>query len=434
MSNTTPCGLDGNIGFPYSFTGELLNENLTQITTPITFSFGDTKTTPTLMRETGSVVLNSSNTIIYNGTKYDMGHVQACQPHSLWSLKDKNIVAEIVFTFITKDKETKNPLTIILSYLIEKSAKGDDNNEFLNSMFSGMPPRKNINIMDLCTTSPSHFLYFTCIPYLEKGKNIGGLRSMCIVGQRPIKVNSERLKQLNLRKYRLPSTLLLTNDRQTIISYSIKSAGMSNPITSPTGETFHNSINVSDASFAGRFKTFTFVKKTPTPSKKTRTEGFIDLTEGFAGKQEGGNEAGATTNESARKSDEFIKLDELKCYPVNQRTDINGDILLIDPATGKRMDAYLKDADAMKGPGEVEVPEKNHTFAYVLGLIGGLLIGTILISIGIAWVFKSSSEKIVKTAVDTVAKTTAAAATKDISKQLLISAAATTLLTTTPGK
>lgn len=417
----------------------MVNVKLSPMETSIRFSFGDTKTTPTLMRETGAVNINSSNTILYNGTKYDLGYTQVCQPHSLWSLKNKDVVAEIVFTFITKDKSTINPLTIILSYLIEKSAKGDDNNGFLNSMFSLMPPSKNINIMDLCTTSPSHYLYFTCIPYLEKQKNIGGMRAMCIVGEKPIKVNSERLKQLNLRKYRLPSTLLIANDRQTIISYSIKAAGMSNPVTSNTGETFNNSIDVNSDAFKNRFKTFNFVKKSPTPSAKMRTEGFVDVTEGFvdvterianaSAQQEGGNESGVVA-ETTKKSDEYVTLDELKCYPVNQTTDIKGDILLIDPATGKRMDKYLKDADAMKGPGEVSVPEKNRTFVIVLGVIGGLLLATIIISIIIGFTYSSTDKSIIGTVISKVKE--AASPTKE---QLIpVAAAATTLLTSTATK
>lgn len=445
MSNTTPCGLDGNIGFPYAFTGEMVNATLSEIQSPIRFSFGDAKTTPTLLRETSSVsVYGPSNSILYNGTKYQLIYTQLCQPHSLWSLKNSNIVAEIIFTFVTYDRSTINPLTVILSYLIEKSAKGDDKCEFLNSMFSNMPPTKNINIMDLCSISPSHFLYFTCIPYLEKGKDIGGMRAMCIVGERAIKVNSERLKQLNLRKFRLPSTLLLTNDRQTIISYSIKAAGMSNPVVSATGETFTNSIDTNSDAFKNRFKVFNFVKKATTPQPKMRIEGFAgDLlsskprfgesqTEGFVdtaepATQEGGNAVPESNGTETKKGDKFVKLDELKCYPVNQKTDINGDILLIDPATGKKMNQFLADENsALRGPGEVGIPEKNKTFVIVLGVIAGLLVALLLISFGLQFLFKSGSKGVIDATVNNL-KSVA----KDTTKELLVPAAATTFLLAT---
>jgi hypothetical protein len=473
MSNTTPCGLDGNIGFPYAFTGEMVNATLSEMQTPIRFSFGDMKTTPTLMRETSAVNINSSssNTILYNGTKYELGYTQLCQPHSLWSLKNSNIVAEIIFTFITKNKSTINPLIVTLSYLIEKSAKGDDKNEFLNCMFSNMPPTKNINIMDLCSTSPSHFLYYSCIPYLEKGKNIGGMRAMCIVGERAIKVNSELLKQLNLRKFRLPSTLLLTNDRQTIISYSIKAAGMSNPVVSTTGETFTNSIDTNSDAFKNRFKVFNFVKKARTTSSKTRAEGFMGdfithkprfgegQTEGFAGdllsskpragliqpegfvdassmaQQEGGTEATESSDSITTKSVDYVKLDELKCYPISQQTDIKGDILLIDPATGKRMDKHLLEANAsLKGPGEISVPEKSRTFVIVLGVLAGLLLAIIIVAILLQFVYKSGAKDVINATVKPGANAASVIA-KDVTKEMLIPAAATTfLLATTQTK
>jgi hypothetical protein len=388
MSNTTPCGLDGNIGFPYSFNGELVNVNLSKIQTKINFSFGDMKTTPTYMRETGSVNVNSSNTIIYNKTKYDLIHTQLCQPHSLWSLKDKNIVAEIIFTFATKDKSSADPSLVCLSYLIEKTPK-DSNNEFLNSMFSLIPPSKNINVMDLCIASPQHYIFMSCIPYLEKGKNIGGLRAVCIVGERAIKVGAERLKQLNLAKYKLPSTLLFTNDRQTIINYSIKSGGMADPQTSPTGETFINSINVNDPSFQRRFMIFEFIKYSPEKSKSTRIEGFVDA--GGSQTQQGGN--GQQTSDISDKSDKVIKLDELKCFPVNQHRDINKNILLIDPTTGKRMDYYVQDAAKDADPNALTIPEKPKVplFAIILGIIGGLLAVIIVIAIILFYMKKQPS-------------------------------------------
>jgi hypothetical protein len=448
MSNTTPCGLDGNIGFPYAFTGEMVNATLSEMQTPIRFSFGDMKTTPTLMRETSSVNINasSSNTILYNGTRYNLNYTQLCQPHSLWSLKNSNIVAEIIFTFITYDKSTINPLIITISYLIEKSAKGDDKNEFLNSMFSNMPPTKNINIMDLCSTSPSHFLYYTCIPYLENGKNIGGMRAMCIVGERAIKVNSDRLKQLNLRKFRLPSTLLLTYERQTIISYSIKAAGMSNPVLSSTGETFTNSIDTNSEAFKNRFKVFNFVKKARATSSKTRIEGFVGLIqpEGFVdasagSQQEGGNSTQETSDSTGKKSVDFVTLDELKCYPISQKTDIKGDILLIDPATGKRMDKHLLDANAsFKLSGEVNPPEKNRTFVIVLGVLAGLLLAIILMSLILNFVYKSNAiDATINNLKSVATNVTNATVTvsKDTTKEMLIPAAATAfLLATTPTK
>jgi hypothetical protein len=426
MSNITPCGLDGNIGFPYAFTGEMINVMLSEINMPIRFSFGDMKITPTLMRETSSININSSssNTILYNGTKYELGYTQLCQPHSLWSLKNSSIIAEIIFTFITKDKSTTNPLIVTLSYLIEKTAKGDDKNEFLNSMFSNIPPTKNINIIDLCSTSPSHFLYFSCIPYLEKEKNIGGLRAMCIIGERSIKVNSELLKQLNLRKYRLPSSLLLTNNRQTIISYSIKAAGMSNPIVSNIGETFHNSIDTNNDTFKNRFKIFNFVKKVSISRPKMRIEGFVDVS--TPSHQEGGNIDAETESEN-KKSTDYIALDELKCYPISQKTDINGDILLIDPSTGKRMDNYLLDANtALKGPGEIEVPGKKRKFAIVLGIIAGILITVLIISLILSFTFKKSTQTIIETATKTVVPMA-----KDATKEMFIPVAATTMLLST---
>jgi hypothetical protein len=409
MSNTTPCGLDGNIGFPYSFNGELINVNLSKIQTKINFSFGDMKTTPTFMRETGSVNVNSSNTIIYNKTKYDLVYTQICQPHSLWSLKDKNIVAEIIFTFATKDKSSTDPSLVCLSYLIEKTPK-DGNNEFLNSMFSIIPPKKNINIMDLCVASPQHYIFISCIPYLEKGKNIGGLRSVCIVGERTLKVGAERLKQLNLAKYKLPSTLLFTNDRQTIINYSIHSGGMANPQTSPTGETFINSINVNDASFQTRFMMFEFIKYAPKKSKSTRIEGFLD--QGNAQTQQGGT--GQETQDGSGKSDKVIKLDELKCYPINQHRDINKNILLIDPTTGKRMDNYLQDAAKNADPNALTTPEKPKVplFAIILGIIGGLLVAIIIIAIILFYVKKQPSVKnVVNAAAGAVATAAGSVAT-----------------------
>jgi hypothetical protein len=404
MSNTTPCGLDGNIGFPYSFNGEKINVDLGLFKIPLDFSFGDMKTIPTLMRETGGINVNSSNTILYNKTKYELIYGQLCQPHSLWSLKDPNIVAEIVFTFITKDKSSPNPTLILLSYLIEKAPKTDDKNEFLKSMFSNIPPSKNISIMSLCEISKQHYVYTSCIPYLEKGKKIGGMRALCVVGERPIKVLATLLKQLNLAKYRLPSTILLTNDRQTIISYSIRSGGMANPVTSPTGETFINSINVNDDVFKRRFTTFEFVKYVK-KVEKNRVEGFIGGGSAdpppadpppinpppAVGGSGGGN--GSIISGSEPSGNDGVQrkaLDQLKCYPIHQQKNIEGDMLYIDKE-GRPVNTL----DVLTNPSGVSIqfntnpPKKSDALANTLGMIGGIIIGFLLILLITYYVYKT---------------------------------------------
>jgi hypothetical protein len=305
-------------------------------------------------------------------------------------------VAEIIFTFITHDKSANNPTLILLSYLIEKTTQSG-NNPFLNSMFSYNPPTKPINIMDLTTASAMHYAYVTCIPYLEKGKNIGGMRAFCMVGEKPIKVSSDLLKQLNFSKYRLPSTILMTNDRQAIINYSVSSNGMTKPEISNVGQTYSNSADVNDVDFSNRFMLFEFIKKTPSKTKSTRIEGFVNPQENT---QEGGN---ATTTDSTSKTNgsKFVTLDDLKCYPINTKTDINGKMLLIDPTTGKKMSMteYLQESNKLDvSQLNQEIPEKKavqKTFAIVLGSIIGALGGLILLSIVISYLFKSSKQSAV---------------------------------------
>jgi hypothetical protein len=364
MVNITPCGQDGNIGFPYTFTGDIGNVTLSTLQLPLHFSFGSTMTTPTLQIETGYVSFSSSltNTIIYNDTTYTMNTAQLCQAQSLWSTVDATIVGELIFTFITNNKNTTNPLIIILSYLLKKNVNYHNCN-LLKSIFTRMPSSKSMSITELSQITPAHYVYTTCIP-LKETASVRGLRALCVIGEMPIMIPPEYTKSLTLTKYKLPSTLISSNNGKTILSYTTDNYGnMVSNVTSDIYNTYSNSILVTDASFKTKFFKYIY---NPSPS----------------------------VTKSVTSSGGYTRLDQLKCYPIKQKNDINGELLLIDPATGKPMDKYLAESNAEMRSMDLpagDVQKKNNTFAIVFGIIAALIILALIVFFAIQYTHTSVS-------------------------------------------
>jgi hypothetical protein len=351
MVNITPCGQDGNIGFPYTFTGDITNVTLSTLQSPLHFSFGSTMTTPTLQVETGYVSFSSSltNSIIYNDTTYTMNTAQLCQAQSLWAPVDSTIVGELVFTFITNNKNTTNPLIIILSYLLKKNVNYHNSN-LLKSIFTRMPSSRSMSISELSQITPAHYVYTTCIPFKET-TSVRGLRALCVIGEMPINIPPEYTKNLILTKYKLPSTLISSNNGKTILSYTSDSCGnMVAGEVSNIYNTYSNSILVTDTSFKTKFFKYIYNQSPSVTKLDTENAG-------------------------------YTRLDQLTCYPIKQKRDLDGEILLIDPATGKPMDKYLADSNAemKKLDMSTETIEKNNTFAIVFGVIAGIIILALIV-------------------------------------------------------
>jgi hypothetical protein len=372
MVNITPCGQNGNIGFPYTFTGDINNVTLSILQSPLHFSFGSMMTTPTLQTETGYISFSSSltNTIIYNDTTYTMNTAQLCQAQSLWSSVDSTIVGELVFTFVTNNKNTTNPLIIILSYLLKKNTNYHKCN-LLKSIFTRMPSTNPMSIRELSQITPGHYVYTTCIPFKE-ATSVRGLRALCLIGEMPISIPVEYTKTLTLTKYKLPSTLISSNNGKTVLSYTTDACG--NMISSEVSNiynTYSNSILVTDSSFKAKFFKYIY---NPSPSITT----------------------------SSVSTGGYTRLDQLKCYPIKQKRDIDGEVLLIDPATGKPMDKYLADANAEMQ--SIDMPneniQKNNTFAIVFGVIAALIILALVIFFYIQYTHSTISTADIKDAVN----------------------------------
>lgn len=180
-----PCSIDGNIGMPLQLSGEIqladkekLNDMLPN---DFVFSFGSFRTKPTLLRDSGGIALpgGSSQTIILRDATYNIISASICRPqHFNFSDNQKNIVAEIIFTFVNSRPTQERPYLLFLSFPLYKSASGSAS-PFLKGLLTNEPITSQMSIQDLVSEGKTFIFYNSCIPLVSKSQNIVKSYSCC---------------------------------------------------------------------------------------------------------------------------------------------------------------------------------------------------------------------------------------------------------------
>jgi hypothetical protein len=354
MSGQGPCSIDGNIGMPLQLTGEIqladkvkLNDMLPN---DLVFSFGSFRTKPTLLRDSGGIVLSadSSQSIILRDTNYSLISASICRPqHYNFSDNQQNVIAEIIFTFQNTQRSTEKPTLFFLCFSLYKSVTGSSA-PFLKGLLTNEPMTSQMSLLDLVTEAKTFIFYNSCIPMVSKVESqIRNYSSCALVATHALPVIESDVKNnLTLLDYMLPSKF--TMDSDTIVEFKIDNSKFtfipSSIRRGVGGKTYRATIQTNTRIFFTRFSKYTY---NPVLLAKA--------------------------NAQACKTSQ-INTNQLKCYTIKPKSDVKGGLLLVDPKTGKRMDKLLEEGD----PGTPK-PRSEDIGAIIGGTLGAL-VGTVLLA------------------------------------------------------
>jgi hypothetical protein len=406
------CATDGNQGFPISITGSLTTGSQAfqgiQGSPELIPSFAQ-RTVPRKLlaqsvQETGSTQRNlidesSDNTIMYRGTRYSLVQVQICQPTlgqgSSWpGTPSGNNIADVVFTFSRLIKDI-NPDSITLTvplYTKESMSnialQSPKAQMYFEDTYSATVPGPTPAVLKprISTLSavfgefsnPAYVTYVSCVP-LRSG--VSKMTTMSILGvyfpagwilpEKLIKDCGNYNYNNSFAKIFIPATARNSYPTATRIPKppTTPAEEMSQWISnidnwSAYGNTYSNTISVSDTQFTRRF---------------------LWINKGLS-------QVSATTDPNAGRLKTTV---EYQCLPLDRMKDIDGNYVLLDPKTGART---LKDTLAGTPDQQLELALSMNTdaqanirtFAIVVGSITAIIVLFVGISFAMRYVLKRS--------------------------------------------
>jgi hypothetical protein len=397
------CATDGNLGFPISITGTLSagDQNFLGIqgNSEIVTSFATRMLPRKLIRqsvnETGETQRNiidegQENTLLYKGKRFTLIHIQitAADFSGTWPYtpKGKN-AANAVFIYSRLFSQRDGPQAVILTVpLYEKESM---ENLSLQSPKATMyfedalaaatgtdiikPRVPNVGDLFREFANPGYVTYATCIPVrstLTTMSTLNVLAAYFPSGWILSKQLIESIGDYNYRDRSRYSPFFLPNQTRNSFPTAVREPPPT-PATdwiqnidnwSDKGETFKNTISVSSPQFTVRF---------------------LWIAAGIL--------AGDTTSGGGKRLKTTV---EYQCMPLDKVKDIDGKYVLLDPATGERT---LTDAlEGGEQKAEIEMALKQgdslKTFATVLGIIFGLIVGVLLLSFAVRYILKRQPE------------------------------------------
>jgi hypothetical protein len=283
----------------------------------IYFSFATYFTPPSISTITNEKFiyfpLEGSNTITYNGETYILKRSDITQ-----SPFTGNVFNMINFTFkcVNNNILYAVPKFIVLRYRLEYRANASMN-KFINAILHGGTSSGAISILDLTKESPNHIAYTTCIG-IKKDDVCDSFQILVIDGDKPFDIDIDLTKNDNIigipanykfNKADIPSGYTIVSD------YSFDSNNNMNCLiySNLEGEPLASLLSTSNTQFIQK----SFMRYTYKETDKSK---------------------------EAAPKDGLTRLEQLKCYPIKVKNDIAGEVLLIDPATGKPMKQYLEDS------------------------------------------------------------------------------------------
>ena len=346
------------------------------------FSFSSFRTKPTLLRDSAGIALPSGSTqsIILRDANYNIISASICRPQHLnFSDNQKNIVAELIFTFKNTRPSQERPYLFFLCFPLYKSASGSAS-PFLKGLLTNEPITSQMSLQDLVSDSKTFLFYNSCIPLVSKSQNVIKSYSCCaLVSTHSLPVFQADITGLTLMDYMLPSSF--TMDVDTIIDYKIDSTTFTFKKQSvkrgTAGKTFRATLQTNTNGFFTRFSKYTY---NPVLLQKA--------------------------NEQSCKTSSQINTSQLKCFAIKPKSDVRNGILLVDPKTGKRMDKLLAEGE----PGNINTSSGDiaTSVGIVIGVLGGL-IGVIILLNWLVHKYYNDGPAIVAKVVATTAATAAAA-------------------------
>ena len=357
------CNVESNKGFPILFDisdGDITT--LTSLYSQLYFAFGKINILYDMcgMPYTDDTMNTSTytRTIQYNKNEYRLYDFQTIQ------LKDKNGMIDLsglklVFAF-KADKDDVSPAVILFSINVYQSSNTAATIDTLVNDISS-----NIPIGTEC------FAYYSCIPYAIINNNVRTVRGKQILV-------IEVAKRFNLNG--LSNIIKKSSSIYKLNGYNIYTLDTNNKETT----------NFNELGYSTDVYSTTIIDKEDIKKKI------------FYYKFNGPN-----ADISNVEPSKLLYLNKMKCYPVRRRQDIKSDMLLIDPATGKRMDNYLKEVDTTV---ETETQTSKKSSNMILIVIGSILAAIAAIFIIYIIIYFVFSKKKASTVTDVAADAASGAA------------------------
>jgi hypothetical protein len=355
-----PCSIDGNIGMPLQLTGEIQvadREKLNEILpNDLSFSFGSFRTKPTLIRKSGSISVPSSDSdsdrVNLHGAYYSLASASIFRPQHLnFSDNQKNIAAEIIFTFRGDRISEERPFLFFLCFPLYKSSTGSSA-PFLKGLLTNEPITSMMSIQDLLNEAKTFIFYNSCIPMITLDTSqMKNYKCCALVASHALPVFYNDFNNITYLDYMLPWQFLIYSD--TIVDFKIDNSKFtfipSSIKRGTAGKTYRATVQTNASIFFTRFSKYTY---SPALIEKA--------------------------NKASCKTDQ-INTSQLKCFTIKPKSDVKGGRLLIDPKTGKRMDQLLSEGE----PGDIK-PKNTDTIATIAGTLGGLL-ALVIVAFFIFW-------------------------------------------------
>ena len=360
-----PCSIDGNIGMPLQLSGEIQKADKEKLAKMLpnefAFSFASFRTKPSLNMDTGSIVLPGSgtNTISFQGSTYTLISLRVTKPQHLnFSDNQSNVFLELIATFQNTRPSNEAPYLFILCFPFYNEPSGSKN-VFANAVFTGQPMTATASLQDLLTEAKDFISYKSCIPIIGKPTpEIKSLSCCVLVASHSLPLMKSAPMDEFARFYLLPSVYLM--DYDTIVEFRIENFAFvpSSIKRGPNGRTYSATVLTSGEQFVNRFSLYSYDKSTL-----------------------------QAANEQQCRPSGRLATNQLKCFQIKPKQDIKSGILLVDPKTGKRMDAYLQEQDAKHNP----LPKPDTTglsMAAILGIAMGGLAALVVVSIVAVYFFQ----------------------------------------------
>ncbi len=393
------CATDGNQGFPISITGPLTasDQAFQAIQGPaeIIPSFSQ-RTVPRKLlnqsvQETGStqrnlIDENSSNTLMYRGTRYSLVQVQICRPSGgQWPGAPAGTnQADAIFIFNRLGRD-RNPDSIFLTVpLYSKESMSNiaiqspKAQMYFEDTYNATVPRADIAILKPRVSSigdlfgelarPAYVTYISCIPLRS---NVNAMTTTNILGayfpagwilpDKLIKNCGNYNYNNSFAPLFIPAVIRNGYPTALRIPPPIPAEQWIGSIDnwSAYGQTYSNTLSVSDASFTKRFLWVAG-----------------GLAKGFAG---------ADPNAARLKT-----TIEYQCVPLDRMKDIDGNYVLLDPKTGART---LKETLAGTPDQQIELAMainmdgKNNIKS--VAILMGVISAVIVLFVGISLIVKN---------------------------------------------
>lgn len=401
------CASDGNQGFPVPITGAIgstdLNFRSIQGSNEIYPSFG-TRTTPRSLIEQPSrnsqaegrrnlIDEGPESTLTYKGQKYSLVEVQVCRPTtgSSWpgTTKGRN-TADVAFFFSNFTTSTNIPSTIALIVpLYERESLEDPSQSTPKALtyfqgvldFSRAAAGTGSNKSTITSLSqvftdllnPSYALYSTCLTLRTSAKSTASIQVVTAYfpgGWILPKVLIEGLGDYTYNqenKYApiyIPESCRGRLPTATSIPPSYSSPAYTSWLEnisnwSPYGESFTIPVSVSDPAFTKRF---------------------LYVSEGLMARSGGG------ANQNRLKT-----TFEYKCMPLDKAKDLDGNYVLLDPATGKRtLKETLESPPSATAAQDLKLTKNDDRLKSLLvfASVIGAIFGFIVVIVGISYLTK----------------------------------------------